>query len=83
MQSGAESLTQGLIKLIRGKDVSQADLEKTALFTLDAIANMIAGRKSEPGRKLLEWGRGRMGDTGRRAFVIRLASNCRHAAIRW
>lgn len=70
MQNGTETLTQGLINLIRQKPVAVADLEKTALFTLDAIANMIAGRNSEPGRKLLEWGRGRMGDTGRRAFVM-------------
>ena len=70
MQNGSETLTQGLIKLIREKPVATADLEKTALFTLDAIANMIAGRNTEPGRKLLEWGAGRMGDTGRRAFVM-------------
>ena len=70
MQNGSKTLTQGLIKLIREKPVATADLEKTALFTLDAIANMIAGRNTEPGRKLLEWGAGRMGDTGRRAFVM-------------
>ena len=70
MQTGSDSLTQGLIHLIREKAVTATDIEKTALFTLDAIANMIAGRNSEPGRKLLAWGRGRMGDTGRRAFVM-------------
>ena len=70
MQNGSETLTQGLIKLIREKPIATADLEKTALFTLDAIANMIAGRNTEPGRKLLEWGAGRMGDSGRRAFVM-------------
>lgn len=70
MQNGSKTLTQGLIKLIREKPIATADLEKTALFTLDAIANMIAGRNTEPGRKLLEWGAGRMGDTGRRAFVM-------------
>lgn len=70
MQNGSETLTQGLIKLIREKTVAAADFEKTALFTLDAVANMIAGRNSEPGRKLLEWGRDRMTDTGRRAFVM-------------
>ena len=70
MQNGSKTLTQGLIKLIREKPIATADLKKTALFTLDAIANMIAGRNTEPGRKLLEWGAGRMGDTGRRAFVM-------------
>lgn len=70
MEDGSETLTQGLIRLIREKPVAASDLEKTALFTLDAIANMIAGRNTEPGRKLLEWGRERLGDSGRRAFVM-------------
>jgi 2-methylcitrate dehydratase PrpD len=70
MQNGSETLTQGLIKLIRRKPVSAEDLEKTALFTLDAIANMIAGRNSDQGRKLLEWGKNRMTDTGRRALIM-------------
>lgn len=70
MQSEEKTLTQQLITLIREKSVAAGDLETTALFTLDAIANMIAGRGTEPGRKLLEWGRDRMGDTGRCAFVM-------------
>jgi 2-methylcitrate dehydratase PrpD len=70
MPNQDKSLTQQLITLIREKPVAAADLEKTALFTLDAVANMIAGRNSDPGRKLLEWGAGRMADTGRRAFVM-------------
>ena len=70
MNSQENTLTQSLITLIREKSIVPADLHKTALFTLDAIANTLAGRNSEPGRILLEWGRGRMGDTGRRAFVM-------------
>ncbi|MBT5051064.1 MAG: MmgE/PrpD family protein [Rhodospirillaceae bacterium] len=70
MNSPENTLTQSLITLIREKPVAAGDLHQTALFTLDAIANTIAGRNSEPGRKLLEWGKGRMNDTGRRAFVM-------------
>ena len=64
------TLTEGLVKLIREKPVSVVDLHQTALFTLDAVANMIAGRNSEPGRKLLEWGKNRQRDSARRAFVM-------------
>lgn len=65
-----ETLTRGLVRLIRDKPVTPLDLEKIALFTLDAVASAIAGRNSEPGRKLLVWGKGRDGDTGRRALVM-------------
>ncbi len=65
-----QTLSQGLIGLIRGKTVDHDDLEKTALFTLDAVANALAGRNSEPGRRLLEWSVGRSGDAGRRAFLM-------------
>lgn len=68
--SDSETLTQGLVGLIREKPVGAIDLEKTALFTLDAVANAIAGRNSEPGRRLLEWSKGRCGDAGRRAFLM-------------
>lgn len=49
------SLTEGLVALIRRKSVSDADLDMAALFTLDAIANILAGRNSAPGRVLLQW----------------------------
>ena len=62
------SLTEGLVGLIREKPVSDVDLHQTALFTLDAVANMIAGRNSVPGRKLLKWAADRQGDAARRAF---------------
>lgn len=64
------TLTQDLISLIRKRDVTADDLHKTALFTLDAVANTIAGRNSDPGRKLLAWAEGRPMDAGRRAFVM-------------
>ena len=68
--SANQTLTQGLIGLIRERPVDRADLEQTALFTLDAVANAIAGRNSEPGRRLMEWSKGRFGDAGRRAFFM-------------
>lgn len=51
------SLTEGLVALVRRKPVTQADLDMAALFTLDAIANVLAGRNSEPGEILLKWWR--------------------------
>lgn len=70
-----ESLTQGLTALIRGKPVTEQDLESAALFVLDAVANVLAGPNSEPGRVLLDWwNQGRRGnasaDAGRRAFLM-------------
>ncbi|MBX3495694.1 MAG: MmgE/PrpD family protein [Parvibaculum sp.] len=49
------SLTAGLVGLIRGKPVTAADLDAAALFTLDAVANSLAGRNSDPGRVLMNW----------------------------
>lgn len=49
------SLTGGLVALIRRKPVVQADLDAAALFTLDAVANILAGRNSVPGEILLKW----------------------------
>ncbi len=65
-----ETLTRGLVRLIRDQPVTPLDLEKIALFTLDAVASAVAGRNTAPGRKLLAWGKGREGDTGRRALVM-------------
>ena len=64
------SLTEELVSLIRNKPVGQADLDAMALFTLDGIANMLAGRRSVPGEKLLAYLKGKEGDTGRRALVM-------------
>ncbi len=63
------SLTEGLVALIRSKPIEKPDLEAMALFTLDGLANMLAGRNTEPGRILLEWSSGRQGDAGRRALL--------------
>ncbi|MEP0203336.1 MAG: MmgE/PrpD family protein [Halioglobus sp.] len=64
------SLTRDLIRHIRNKPVDQDDLHRAALFTLDAIANAVAGRHTAAGKKLAEWGREQGDDVGRRAFVF-------------
>ena len=50
-----QSLTEGLVRLIRAKPVMQDDYDAAALFTLDAVANILAGRNSGPGKVLLDW----------------------------
>ncbi len=64
------TLTQQLTSLINAKPVTAADLKQAALFTLDAIANALAGCRSEPGRMLLRWGQQSSTDAGRRAFLL-------------
>jgi 2-methylcitrate dehydratase PrpD len=64
------TLTESLIPLIRQKPVVEQDLRRAAIFTLDALANAIAGRKTPAGRKLLEWGAAQGADAGRKAFVV-------------
>lgn len=51
------SLTAQLSAIIMAKPVSDHDLQAAAMFTLDAIANIIAGKNSVQGRKLLAWQR--------------------------
>jgi 2-methylcitrate dehydratase PrpD len=68
--AGEQTLTQGLVELIRSRPVSRNDLDVMALFVLDGLANMLAGRNTEPGRILLAWSRGRQGDAGRRALLM-------------
>ncbi len=63
------TLSHDLIRLIRGKAIEKTHLERAAVFALDAVANALAGRNTEAGRKLLQWGAGQGGDAGRRAFV--------------
>jgi 2-methylcitrate dehydratase PrpD len=64
------TLTWQLSSLINAKPVAAGDLEQAALFTLDAIANTLAGCHSEPGRILLRWGQQSGTDAGRRAFLL-------------
>ena len=67
-QSASGTLTGGLVKLIRAKPIAEGDLVAMALFTLDGVANALAGRNTEPGRILLSWSEGRSGDAGRQAL---------------
>lgn len=49
------TLTEGLVSLIRAKPIKPSDYEAAALFTLDAVANILGGRNSVPGGVLLDW----------------------------
>ncbi|HFC04166.1 MAG TPA: MmgE/PrpD family protein [Rhizobiales bacterium] len=51
------TLTRQLVKLIAEKPCTNTDLQTAHLFLADAGANMIAGRNSLAGRKLLTWAR--------------------------
>ncbi|MFO7640777.1 MAG: MmgE/PrpD family protein [Candidatus Competibacteraceae bacterium] len=65
------TLTQQLTELIVAKPVAPTDLEQAALLTLDAMANALAGRASEPGAILLRWAEATTGsDPARRAFLL-------------
>jgi 2-methylcitrate dehydratase PrpD len=64
------TITRDLIGYIRHKPVAAEDLHRAALFTLDAVANALAGRLTEPGKKLQQWGRGQGQDAGRQAMVM-------------
>ncbi len=55
MSSPRPSLTEGLTHLIREKPITSADLETASLFVLDAIANAVAGRMTEPGKIVRNW----------------------------
>lgn len=65
------SLTQRLTELILAKPITPADLEHASLLTLDAMANALAGRATEPGRILLQWASQTTEgtDAARRAFL--------------
>ncbi len=51
------TLSRKLITLVRSRDVNAADLQQAALITLDAVANALAGRKTDPGQILMQWPR--------------------------
>ena len=64
------SLTEQLIKLIRARPVSDADLQQAALFTLDALACAYAGCATPVGEILRGWGKGGDLDSRRRAMLM-------------
>ena len=66
------SLTQDLVDLVRRKPITEHDLDMAALFTLDAVANILGGRNSQPGGILIDWAgsQANMLDAGRRGFLM-------------
>lgn len=64
-----------LAALISAKPVTALDLEATVLLVLDAVANIIAGTNSAPGKIFLEWANdfgclSSTSDPGRAALVL-------------
>ena len=49
------TLTEKLIELIESKTIEDEDIKAASWFVLDAIANIVAGRKSEQGKILNRW----------------------------
>ena len=65
------TLTQQLTELITDKPVVATDLEQAALLTLDAMANALGARMTEPGAILLRWAdETTIADAARRAFLL-------------
>jgi 2-methylcitrate dehydratase PrpD len=64
------TLSQQLVDLIRNKPVADTDLQRASIFVLDAVANAIAGRNTDPGRKLQAWRKTQGADAGRDAFLL-------------
>lgn len=70
------SLTHQLIEIIEARKITDSDLQISALFLLDAAANIIAGQNSTAGRKICDWATsagfaqaGNCKDTARLSFV--------------
>jgi len=73
------SLSEQLISFVRSKAIKADDLRVAAEFTLDTVANMLAGFNSDAGRRFLLWAhpRGFLSapgnahhDAGRQAFIL-------------
>ena len=65
------TLTEQLTGLIAAKPVASTDLEQAALLVLDALANALAGRVTEPGMILQTWaGQIHATDAERNAFLL-------------
>jgi len=70
MTSFTSSVTTGLARHLLKKPISKADLEAAALFSLDAIANAVAGLSTPQGGIIRAWAKDRALDPGRQAFVM-------------
>lgn len=64
------SLTARLAALIAAKPISDDDYRAAALFTLDALANALAGRRTRPGAILLDWAAAEPLTTSREAMLL-------------
>jgi 2-methylcitrate dehydratase PrpD len=64
------SLTRDLVRLIRGKPVTDGDLEWAAFFVLDTLACALGALKSEPARMLKVVAAPETADAARRAFYL-------------
>lgn len=64
------TLSAQLIQLVNEKPVTEEDLAQAALFVLDTLASVIAGRDSEVGAILCHWADQAAEDAGRRAFLL-------------
>lgn len=69
------SITARLADFVAQKPVEAQDLHSAALFALDAVANIVAGRRSGPGAILCNWAgtqshANRPHDSGRRALLL-------------
>ncbi len=64
------SLTARLAALIAAKPLRAEDYRAAALFTLDALANALAGRRTAAGAILLDWASAEPLTTGREAMLL-------------
>lgn len=66
----APSLTARLAALIAAKPLGPEDYRAAALFTLDALANALAGRNTPAGAILLDWANAEPLTAGREALLL-------------
>ena len=72
------TLSADLIRLIRAKEIEEADFDRAALLVLDAAANFIGGTNCDEGKRFLGWARatgqltgdGILGEPARSAFLL-------------
>ena len=64
------STTQALIKLIRGRTHTKADLDAAALFVLDTLATAYAGSATATGQKFVDWAGGSNGGLHRDVLLM-------------
>lgn len=67
--SESPCLTAALADLVSRRPVAEADLRGAALFTLDAVANIVGGARAKEARPAFAWGCAEPLTIGRRAFL--------------